>query len=357
MQMKLAASSICFLGFLLGFDPGAAAQATDPYQGLFVKSADIALGDRTSRFDYESLDPETGRLFIAKMGAGQLVVFDVRSATVIAQLDGFPKVTGVLAVPSLHRVYASAPGAGIGASLGVALGMAGLSSGGGAIVAVDSLSLKQLARIPAGVFPDGIAYDPDDRRIFVSDELGGAVTAIDAESGKVLARIAAGGETGNVQYDPLTRKIYVPIQSRNELATIDPRMLRVTGRVPLAGANHPHGLHLAAAAAIGYVACDENDRLLVVDLKSGKVLQTLPLGHDPDVLAADPGFNRLYVASESGMLSVFDTADPAGLKKLGDVFAGTNAHSVAVDPASHRLYLPLPDLDAKAVMRVLTPVR
>ena len=73
--------------------------------------ADIPLPGTSSRFDYQSLDHAMGRLFVAHMGAGQLVVFDTRSARVIGTLEGFPTVTGVLAVPAEHRVYASAAGA------------------------------------------------------------------------------------------------------------------------------------------------------------------------------------------------------------------------------------------------------
>src|SRR2546430_9890890 len=65
--------------------------------------ADVPLPGSASRFDYQSLEPASGRLFISHMGAGQLVAFDVRAGRVIANLDGFPTVTGVLAVPVEHR--------------------------------------------------------------------------------------------------------------------------------------------------------------------------------------------------------------------------------------------------------------
>jgi len=71
---------------------------------------DVPLPGSASRFDYQSLEPPSGRLFISHMGAGQLVVFDVRAGKVIGNLDGFPTVTGVLAVPAEHRAYASATG-------------------------------------------------------------------------------------------------------------------------------------------------------------------------------------------------------------------------------------------------------
>jgi len=316
---------------------------------------DMPLGDKTSRFDYQSFDPTTHRLYIAEMGSGKLLVFDTQAKSLVATLDGFPKITGVLAVPELHKIYASAPGAGIVASASVALGMAGLTTGSGKLIILDDRSLKEIARLPAGVFPDGIAYDPDDNKIFVSDEVGGAVGVIDAVTNRVIARIDTGGEVGNVQYDSKTKRVYAPLQSRNELAIIDPREDRLVERLPLPGANHPHGLRLAEGAGIGYVACDENDRLLTVDLSSGRILDSQAIGRDPDVLASDPGLKRLYVASESGTLSTFDITNPSAPIKLGDTFIGEDAHSIAVDSRTHRLFLPLRDVGGKAVLRILEP--
>ena len=332
------------------------AMAQAEFGALFTRVADMPLGARTSRFDYQSLDPSTGRLAVSKMGSGKLLVFDARNRTLISELDGFPKVTGVLMVPELHKIYASVPGAGIRASLSVALGMTGLSKGAGAVAILDSASLKEIARLPAGVFPDGIAYDPKDRRIFVSDEMGGELVAIGADSDRLAGRIDAGGEVGNVQYDPISQRVYTPVQSHDELIAIDPATLKVVARHKLAGCRHPHGLRIADGAAIGYVACDENDRLLAVDLASGRISADLAIGHDPDVLAADPGIKRLYIASESGMLSVIDTGDAAKPVVMGNVKAGEDAHSVAVDPVTHQIFLPLRDLNGKAAMRILAPV-
>jgi DNA-binding beta-propeller fold protein YncE len=328
---------------------------TPPTPRLLRHVGDIPLGKATSRMDYQSLDSVAHRLYIAGMGAGKLLVVDIEHNNLAASLNGFPKVTGVLAVPDLHKVYASVPGAGLVPSLSVALGMVGLSSGRGAIVIVDTNTLRETARLPGGVFPDGIAYDPKDRRIFVSDELGSAVSVIDADSNRLIARIEPGGEIGNVRYDPITNKIYAPIQSRNQLAVIDPANLKTITHYALPGGEHPHGLAIAPGHEIGYVACDGNDRLLTVDLATGKVFGLQPVAHDPDVLAIDPQARRLYVASESGKLSTFDIAEETRPRSLGDVFVGHGAHTVAVDPASHRLYFPLADVIGQSMLRVLVP--
>ena len=320
-----------------------------------VHIEDFPLGLSVSRTDYESIDPVARRLYIANMGGGQLVVFDIEHNALIAKRDGFPKVTGVLVVPELRKVFASVPGSGILPSLSVGLGMAGLSSGTGKIAILDAETLHELARPPGGVFPDGIAYDPRERRIFVSDELGSAIIVIDAVSNRKVGRIATGGEVGNVRYDPTSEKAYAPVQSHNELVSIDPDRLALTTRHATTGGEHPHGFIVAPGTTVGYVACDGNDRLLAVDLRTGDILANLPVAHDPDVLAIDEGLGRLYVASESGNLSIFDIGKATAPVPLGQVFVGDDAHAVAVDPVSHRLYFALADLDGRMVLRVLSP--
>src|SRR5437867_4729213 len=139
---------------------------------------DVPLPGSASRFDYQSLEPTSGRLFISHMGAGQLVVFDVHAGKVIGNLDGFPTVTGVLAVPAEHRAYASA-------------------AGDHAMVVVDDSTLQIVARVPGPRFPDGIAYAPEERRAFVSDESGRRDFVIDAATNSVVTQIELDGEAGN----------------------------------------------------------------------------------------------------------------------------------------------------------------
>jgi DNA-binding beta-propeller fold protein YncE len=359
-MMRETGNRICrsLLAAVLGaalYGGAAAHDHSAAWQKLFALVGDYPLGASVNRTDYESVDARERRLYIAKMGGGQLLVFDLDRNKLVAQLDGFPKVTGVLAVPELHKVYASVPGSGIVGSLFVGLGMAGLSRGHGEIVVRDTQTLKQRARLPGGVFPDGIAYDPENHRIFVSDELGSAISAIDGKADKLISYIEVGGQVGNVRYDAVTRKIYVPVQSHNELIAIDPARLTVTARHVLIGCEHPHGFIVAPKGTTGYVACDENDRLLTVDLSSGRILNKQPVAHDPDVLAIDPVSGRLYVATESGDLSTYDVAVPDAPKSLGDVFIAEDAHTLAVDPVTHRLYFALANLNGRAALRVLAP--
>jgi DNA-binding beta-propeller fold protein YncE len=299
------------------------------------KLADVPLPGPANRFDYASLDATTGRLYLNHMGAGEVVVFDVRQRKVTAVLKGFPRCTGILAVPALGRVFVSTPGK-------------------GQVAVIDANTHAVLARLPAGRFPDGVAFEPGSKRIFVSDEAGGAVIAIDAAGLKVLGKIPLGGEAGNTQADAEAHRVYTNDQTNGDLVVIDPAALAVKERIPL-GMKGNHGLYLDVPRHLAFIASEDRNQLLVLDLAARRVTARFPLGSGPDVLAFDPGTRRLYVASESGTLSIF-REDETGIVEEGHPRVGPNAHVVAVDPATHLVYLPLKDVDGHPLLRIMEPV-
>jgi len=297
--------------------------------------ADVPLPGGTSRFDYQSFDPTTGRLYVAHMGAGEVIVFDTDASSVVGTVGDLPTVTGVLAVPELHRVYASV-------------------AGGRHVAAIDDRTLTVVARVGEIGFPDGLAYAPQTRQLFVSDESGGGELVIDAATDAVAATIDVGGEAGNTHYDAGSGCILVAVQSRNRLIAIEPATDAVVGRMELGSdCDGPHGFALDAAERLAFVSCEGSARLLVVDLDAAQVTATFPVGEGPDVLAFDPGLRRLYVASESGTVSVFRAHDGT-LEPVGELSI-PHAHSVAVDPATHLVYFPLQDIDGRPVLRIMAP--
>jgi 6-phosphogluconolactonase (cycloisomerase 2 family) len=89
-----------------------------------------------------------------------------------------------------------------------------------------------------------------------------------------------------------------------------------------------------------------------VDLRSSRVVRTYAVPEDPDVLAQDPGSRRLFVAAESGAIAAFDIRGDS-LVPL-PTYHAPHAHSVAVDPTTHLLYVPLEDVGGRPVLRILT---
>lgn len=283
--------------------------------------------------DYASYDPARHLLFIAHLGDSTVIVFDTRAKRVVARIAGISQVHGVLAVPALDRVYATATGT-------------------NQLVAIDENTLKLVARMPAGVYPDGIAYAPAVHKLYVSDERGGTDTVIDVRTNTPVATIALGGEVGNTQYDPASGHIFANVQTRARLAEIDPVTDRVIADIDLPGAEGNHGLLIVPAQRLAFIACEDNARLLVLNLATRRVIATFAVGAEPDVLAIDPQLGRIYVAGEAGIVSVFK-AQRGVVTRIGEGLLGPNAHVVAVDPVSHHVFFPLKNLRGKTALRIM----
>ena len=276
----------------------------------------------TVRFDYLALDAGRGLLFVAHMGAGQLVEVDVRAHTVVRTPGDLPDVHGVIVVPDKHRVYATA-------------------TGRNQMVAVDEDSGAVVFTAPTDAYPDGLAYDPLRNSVWTTNEHAGSETVIDADTGKVLGTVPLGGEVGNVVYDPTIDRMVVAVQGRGDLAVIDPAKYALTERIPTAGCDHPHGQTLDSDTQVMFVGCEANATMVSVDLPGRTVIDHQSVGEAPDALVYDAGAHRVYVAAESGWVSVFDHSGghltPRGSARLAD-----GAHSLALDPATHHSYFPIP---------------
>lgn len=283
---------------------------------------EVALPGGGSRFDYASLDADRGLLFVAHLGASEVIEVDVHARHVVRVIPNVSQVHGALVVPAMHRVYATA-------------------TGSNAMLTLDEDTGQVLHQSPTGKYPDGLAYDPRRNAVWTTNETGGSETVIDATTGTVRGSVDLGGEVGNVAYDPVGDQMLVDVQGHNELAVLNPATLAVIRRVALPGCDHDHGLALDPAERLAFVACDGNATLLTVDTNTWTVTGTAPVGQEPDVLAYDPGARQLYVATESGWLTVLDERDRR-LTVAGSDFLADNAHVVAVDPITHHSFYPVP---------------
>jgi YVTN family beta-propeller protein len=317
-------------------DNASAITATESPGNLPLRTlADVPLSGGPTRLDYQGLDSENGRLYIAHLGSDLLTIFDVNTQTIVGDVKDLKRVHGVLAVPELQRVYASATGT-------------------NELAVIDDKTLQIVARVPAGDYPDGVAYASKEGKIYVSDLHGKTDTVIDAKTNKPITTIQLGGGAGNSQYDSASDRIFVTVDGRNELAEIDPNKDQVIGRYPLPGCSGGHGLLIDSEHRLAFAACEENAKLVLFDLETKKATATYSVGSDPDVLAFDKAFGRLYVSAESGIISVFDEHG-RNLEKIGEGFFAANAHTVAVDQRTHRVYFPLQNVGGKPVLRIALP--
>src|SRR5215207_5035117 len=143
---------------------------------------DVRLSGRSSRFDYQSADSPRRRLYVAHLEDSTLEVIDLDALTVVATVPDIADVHGVLAVPEIGRVFASATGT-------------------NELVTLDASTDQVIARTPTGKFPDGIAYDSGDDLVLVSNKDAGSETVIEGLSGRLVRTVQLGHKVGNIAYD------------------------------------------------------------------------------------------------------------------------------------------------------------
>jgi DNA-binding beta-propeller fold protein YncE len=297
---------------------------------------DVRLSGRSSRFDYQSADAPGRRLYVAHLGDSTLEVIDLDALSVVATVPDIADVHGVLAVPEIGRVFASATGT-------------------NELVTLDASTDQVIARTPTGQFPDGVGYDPRDDFVLVSNKDAGSETVLEGRSGRMVRTVQLGHEVGNVAYDATSGHAYVTVRPPDQVVAFDPSSGTITDRIRLTNCRGAHGLYLQPQTQRAFVACENNAKVVMVGLRNHRQIAAASVGDNPDVLAFDPSLRRLYVAAESGVVTAFSTTSTR-LHKLGQAHLADKAHSVAVDPTTHLVFFPLERDPNEPGLRVMKPV-
>ncbi|HEY3256946.1 MAG TPA: hypothetical protein VGJ91_23480, partial [Polyangiaceae bacterium] len=285
--------------------------------------ADVPLPGRPVRFDYQDIDPAKGHLVIAHMNDASVVVVNTSDGSLVKVLPGIPAARGVVVAADAGRIF--------------------VTSSPNKLVIIDNTSLAEIARVDTGQSPDGVGWDPIHQIVATSDQADGAVSLLlGAGTGK-RKQVQLGTETGNVVFDASRAVFWITVVDHappDRLVAVDPVAAQVTIAIPLPGCSGAHGLRLHPDSNSALVACEDNAKVARVALSGTHAITIAQSGNGPDVLSIDTALGWLYVAAESGDLTVFDLKKP-GLALIDREHPGDASHSVLADPATHRVFFPL----------------
>ncbi len=80
------------------------------------------------------------------------------------------------------------------------------------------------------------------------------------------------------------------------------------------------------------------------------------MGAGPDAIAFDPVLHRLYVAGKSGELNVLKQNSPDSYTSMESIRTHYGAHTLALDPATHKVYVAYASLFVEPRLAVFTPI-
>jgi DNA-binding beta-propeller fold protein YncE len=298
----------------------ATGQADGPYR---VLHRTVTGGD--GGWDYLTVDGRGQRVFISR--GTHVMVVDLRGDSVVGDIPSTPGVHGIALAPELGKGFTS----------------------NGRDSTVTVFDLRTLATTGSlkvtGRNPDAILYDPSTRRVFTFNGGSASATAIDAARGTVAGTVALGGKPEAAVLDGAGH-VWVNIEDKGEIEEFDPRALRSLGHWALEGCEEPSGLAIDRAHGRLFSVCG-NGKMVVTDMATHRVVATLPIGQGADGAAFDPSSGMAFSTNGGdGTLTVVHQDAPDRYTVVQTLATQRGARTIALDPATHRVYTVTAELGA-----------
>jgi len=305
------------------------AHAEDPLP--LTSGKPIVIPGVAARFDYMNVDNKSRRLLAAHTGAGSLAVIDLTNNTVLASVP-VGTIQGVV-VDAANDQYVT-----------------GISKEQ-KVVFVDRQTLKVTGEVAVTGPVDDLVLNPKTGMIYADHDDGTDVWVIDAKAKKLVGSVTIPEAPEYILYDRATDRLYQNIKSNDTVQVIDPATNKVESVWKTAPAVGPHGLAIDGKAGRVYSA-GKNGKLVVFDIKTGKVIADVDIAPGTDQIAYDRSLKRVYCASK-GFVSVVQATD-TGAKLLANVPSPAGVHTIAVDPTTHSVWVCWSDKDNSFVQEYKT---
>lgn len=284
-------------------------------------------------FDHAAIYQHGARLYVAHTANDSLDVIDCAANRYLHSIPELTGVAGALASEEKGLVFTS-------------------NRSENTIGVFPAGDEAALVKIPVGVRPNGLAYDPV-RNLLLAANVGDpdkpgsfTLSVVDVTRQVMVSSIEVAGRTRWTIFDQESRAFYVNIAAPPQIVVISadkPDPVANSFPIPSVG---PHGLNLDAGRRLLYCACDDG-KLLALDVHTGVVRAELDLSGPPDVIFFNQALDHLYVAiGDPGVIDVFDMS----ANRLVEVISTEkSAHTIAFDPQRNKVYAFLPETHRAAV--------
>jgi DNA-binding beta-propeller fold protein YncE len=281
----------------------------------------IPLKGPAGRLDHLAIDSKGGRLFVANLSNNSLDVVDIEAGKLVKQVHGQQKIHGVAYVPDLDRIFVG-------------------NGGDGACNVFDGSTYKLIKSLK---FPDAnnVRYDGRTKQVYVS-HAEKALSALDPRTLKVRATIKLPGPPKAFQLHPTQPRLYVNTLAPSQVVVVDTTTNEVVARFPLTRAEANFSLALDTRGGRLFVGCRKKPSIIVLDMKTGKEVSSVPIPGDVDDLFHDAKRQRLYASCGEGLLAVVQRKAAGRYEVVERIATVKQARTCLFDPGSGRLYVAVP---------------
>ena len=285
-------------------------------------------------FDYFSF--HDGVMYVASTSGDIFQVVPGSSGETVRQIAGAGQAHGV----------AFDPESGLGFST---------HSGSNSVDVFSPSDLLVRRHISVADDPDGILYEPWHKLIYAMSGDARVANVIDPATETLVGTVSLGGKPESAVYDEQNHVVYQNLVDKHALATVDLGTSKVLGTKKLVGCDGPSGIGMDQLARRLFIACSRSGKMLVYDPDQQRVIASVATVSAVDVLDYDAEWHRIYLAGSLGVLAVV-AQDGADAYRLIDIVrTHFGAHSLGVDPVSHKVYVGYAGLLVAPRFAVFTP--
>jgi DNA-binding beta-propeller fold protein YncE len=284
-----------------------------------LESAVVIKGDKPD-WDYVTLDPARGYLFIGRRGDG-VTVYDVKAQKVVRNIDKSDDANAIALVPEFDRGYTV--------------------NGDGTSTVFQLSSLKTLDRVKIGADADSAFYEPLSKQLAFTMGDSKKIAFVDAKTGKVVGELAMQSKKLDGTVADGEGNLLMALRDRNSVVKIDVANRKVTEEWKTAPCEEPTGLAYDAANRRIFVGCrGKSPVLAVLDAASGKVITTAEIGRGNDGVIYDPATHKIYTANGvDANLVIYDQVDANTYQLAEATTTRPYARTMALDPRTKKVYM------------------
>lgn len=273
-------------------------------------------------YDYLFIDEVNNHLFVSH--GTSVNVVDLGTEKPIASIDGMKGVHGIAVVNDVNKGFIT-------------------DGKADAVVVFDLTTFKIITTVAlSSKDPDGIIYDPFSRKILSFNGDGKSISVIDPVSMKEVKTINLGGGPEFAVTDG-KGLIYNNIEDLNSLKVIDAKNWTVKETWPLAPCGGPTGLALDPVNGRLFTGCRTNKGLSVVDIKTGKVITTLPIGAGVDAVIYDAADKLIFVSNGDATATIIKQESADKYSIVQTLTTAPRAKTMAMDKKTKKIYFSAPE--------------
>ncbi len=294
--------------------------------------------------DHLAIDLAGKRLFTTPQAQKSVDVLDLETGRVIRTIPGLDNPHSVLYRADLNRIYITDGGAGL-------------------LRVYDGNSYKPLAAIKLRADADSISYDPATAYLYVTNggkELGqkfSFLSIVNTNSNKLLGdiRIEDDALEAMIQ-ESASSRMYVNMYGSSQIAVVDRLRRSVIAIWPVTKGRKNIAMGIDEANHRLFVGCrnaEKSGAIIVLDTRTGKELDVLPIGGWVDYVTYDARSRRVYASCGAPFLNggdvyVYQQNGTDKYNLLAKIPTAPRAKTGLLVQERNEFFVPVPHFESEA---------